>query len=113
MQCREGKPRTVAGSVGWWRMCVCGGDGGGRDGVGMQTLISDRCGRGPRQGSEWLGGEGGLGFRQHWKKVITTSEGDLALNRATSRRSGKRRDVPESKFSNVATFGTTSQRSRG
>ena len=27
-----------------------------------------------------------------------------ALNRATSRRSGQRRDVPERKFSNVATF---------
>ena len=49
MQCGEGKPRTVAGSVGWWKMCVCGDDGG----VRMQTLISDRCGRGPRQGSVW------------------------------------------------------------
>ena len=34
--------------------------------------------------------------------------GDLALNRATSRRSGQRRDVPEKKVFNVATFGATS-----
>ena len=34
-----------------------------------------------------------------------------ALNRATSRRSGQRRDVPE-RFSNVTTFGATSRRSR-
>ena len=37
MQCGEGEPRKVAGSVGWWRMCVCGGDSGVRDGVGMQN----------------------------------------------------------------------------
>ena len=33
MQCGEGEPSTVVGGVGWWRMCVCGGDGGVRDGV--------------------------------------------------------------------------------
>ena len=39
-------------------------------------------------------------------KVIWT------LNRATSRRSGQLRDVPELTFSNVATLRLTSQRSR-
>ena len=33
-------------------------------------------------------------------------------NRATSRRSGQRRDVPERIFANVATLKATSQRSR-
>ena len=37
MQCGEGEPSTVAGGVGWRRMCMCGGDGGVRDGVGMQN----------------------------------------------------------------------------
>ena len=37
----------------------------------------------------------------------------LALNKATSRPSGQRRDVPERESSNVATFGATSRRSRG
>ena len=91
MQCGEGEPSTVAGGVGWWRMCVCGGDGGVRDGVGMQNTDLRPVGKGTsaRVGVAWWAG--GLGFRQNWSRVRTTNEGDLGL-----------------KQGNVATFGATS-----
>ena len=55
MQCGEGEPSTVAGGVGWWRMCVCGGDGGVRDGVGMQNTDLRSVGKGTpaRVGVAW------------------------------------------------------------
>ena len=46
MQCGEGEPSTVTRGVGWLRMCVCGGDGGVRDGVGMQNTDLRPMGKG-------------------------------------------------------------------
>ena len=79
MQCGEGEPRKVAGSVGWWRMCVCGGDSGVRDGVGMQNTDLRPVWKGTpaRVGVAWW--EGGLGFRKNWSRVRTTIECDLGL----------------------------------
>ena len=62
--------------------------------------------------------QGALGFKQKWSRVRAKMKVILALNRATSRRSGvtsrrsreessQRRDVR----ANVATFGPTSRRS--
>ena len=64
MQCREGEPGTVAGGVGWWRMCVCGGDGGVRDGVGMQNTDLRPMGKGTPARVSVEDGEGKLGFRR-------------------------------------------------
>ena len=65
MQCGDGEPSTVVGSVGWWRMCVCGCDGGVRDGVGMQNtdLRPVRKGTPARVGVAWWAW--GLGFRKN------------------------------------------------
>ena len=69
-----------------------------------KTLASDRCGRGLRQG---LCGRVCKGARVQGRMRQGNNdknEGDLALNRVTSRCSGQRRDVPEKKVFNVATF---------
>ena len=65
MQCGDGEPSTVAGVVEWLRMCVCGGDGGVRDGVGMQNTDLRPVGKGTpaRVGVAWWAG--GLWFRQN------------------------------------------------
>ena len=60
-------------------MCLCGGDGDVRDGVGRQNtdLRPVRKGTPARVGVAWWAG--GLGFRQYWSRVRTTNEGDLGL----------------------------------
>ena len=52
-------------------------------------------------------GAGKLGFRRGWYRVRKSKWDVFGL------KTGQCRDVPESKFSNVATFGATSRRSRG
>ena len=77
-----------------------------------KILASDRCGRELQQGSVLKGVQGGWGLGRDDTGLEQKIGGECHKNKATSRRSGQRRDVPERTFSNVATLRPTSRRSR-